>query len=97
VMLRCLKTWAGTVASSGSFFRIWMTMNRVRKMAGEDNEEDDDARVRPRVGGAAPLEGEEETDDAGEEADCGKGVELCQLSFESCACFCWWCCCEKED
>ena len=42
---------------------------------GEDEERDDPARA-PGVGGAAPFEGQEQADDAGDQEEIAQGVEL---------------------
>lgn len=49
------------------------------------DQQGDDAAVRPGVGGATPLQGEEQADDAGEEKSCSKRVELQDLLLEGLA------------
>ena len=53
-----------------------------REAQGEEEEENDDARVRPSVGQAAPLEGEEEADDGGQEEERADRVQAVEFFAE---------------
>lgn len=52
------------------------------EQGGEEGEEGDDAPVAPGVGAAAPLQGEEEAGDAGEEEEFAEEVEFGELLFD---------------